>query len=295
MLSMITAAATRSVKPINQDACKASSTSIVVADGIGSFYRAEVAAQFATEYLSARLSSMNSTANADYFINAFKDIQQNLSETEEAKTMILPASHPASDVLGTTLLCAKAHDNWLTIAYVGNGAILHLRGEFTSFPANSVLPWNALNYLNPHSIAQEGRNVLVRFLSAKGSPDQSCPTVLQLQQDTVGAGDILILCTDGIHSNDQVRVGHDGEGSIWISGDQALQRLYKALGNFLLEAEPTSERLQYMLNQYLTDLETAQLIGDDCTVAVLVSGQTLKHFQQLRSTLLTPPPSYAAN
>lgn len=273
----------------------ATSDGIVVADGIGSFYQAEVAAQLVTQEMTKQLDKLLHNASAEDYTLAFRKVQIALGQSEAARKIVVPDSHPATDVLGTTLLCAKAEGNRLTVAYVGNGAVLHLRGGFNEFPANVLLPWNALNYLNPHTIAHDGRNMLVRFISPHSNEAQIQPTVLQLQQDVTDTGDILILCTDGIHSNDQVPVGRDEEGNLWISGEQALKRLYKALGTYLLEAEPTSEGLQRLLEHYLEELEQAQMISDDCTVAVLITNQALKHFQRLRTTLYAAPTAYAAD
>jgi serine/threonine protein phosphatase PrpC len=283
------------VKPVNQDACVATPDGIVVADGIGSFYQAEVAAQLVSQELAKRLDKLPHYASPEDYTLAFKQVELSLRQSEAAKNLVVPDTHPATDVLGTTLLCAKAEGNRLTVAYVGNGAILHLRGGFSEFPANVLLPWNALNYLNPHTIAHDGRNMLVRFMSPAGSEAQSQPTVLQLQQDITDTGDILILCTDGIHSNDQVPVGRDEEGNLWISGEQALKRLYQALSTYLRETEPTSDGLRQLLERYLEELEQAKMISDDCTVAVLITNQALKHFQRLRTTLYAAPTAYAAD
>jgi len=265
---------------VNQDSCASSENAVVVADGLGSFFRAEVASDFAAKALKKKLETAEPAqlSQSQWFEKAFEEVQQELKESPQANLSVVPDTHKRDQAFGTTLLCAVAHDELLTVAYVGNGAILHLRGGFNEFPGMYILPWNAVNYLNPHSIPQDGRNAMNRYIAPVSAGYQAVPTVLQLRQDLRGAGDILVVCSDGIHAADQVQVGRDGEGNIWQSGDQQLVILYQMLGQFLQQSERSASDLQVVLERYLDRLADTKLISDDCTVGVLITPTALAYY-----------------
>lgn len=265
---------------MNQDACASSENAIVVADGLGSFFRAEVASDFAAKALNKKLEAAEPAQlnQSQWFEKAFEEVQQEFKNSPVADLAAVPDTHKRDQAFGTTLLCAAAHEDLLTVAYVGNGAILHLRGGFNEFPGMYVLPWNAVNYLNPHSIPEDGRNAMNRYIAPISESYQAVPTVLQLRQDLQGAGDIVVVCSDGIHAADQVQVGRDSEGRIWQSGDQQLVILYQMLGQFLLQTERSASDLEVMLERYLDRLADAKLISDDCTVGVLITPTALAYY-----------------
>jgi two-component sensor histidine kinase len=72
----------------------------------------------------------------------------------------LPADLDWRNAFGTTVLCAVETIDHIVVGYLGNGAIIHIRGNFTTFPPSQLLPWTAINYLNPHTISQGGKNTM---------------------------------------------------------------------------------------------------------------------------------------
>ena len=282
MNKILTACATRGSKPngANQDACANSARAVVVADGLGSFFKSEVASAFAAKALNSRLTEADDTqlSQRDWFKRAFREVQQELAASPEADLASVPDTHDKKQAFGTTLLCVAAHDDLLTMAYVGNGAMLHLRAGFDEFPGMYVLPWSAQNYLNPHNVPENGKSAMTRLIAPGLANEWVVPTVLQLQQDLRGPGDIIVVCSDGIYSADEVQVGRDSEGNIWQSGNQTLVILYEMLGEFLRKAEPTSSDLKHTLELYLDRLSQAKLIEDDCTLGVLVTPAALAYY-----------------
>ena len=290
MRNILTACATRQSKQVNQDACVSSANAVVVADGLGSFFKAEVASRFAAEALKSKLDAADDAqlSQSKWFEQAFDEVQQELAASPLADLTVVPSTHKKEQAFGTTLLCAAAHGETLTIAYVGNGAILHLRGGFNEFPTTRILPWNALNYLNPHNVPQDGRSAMNRYIAPVSEGYQAVPTVLQLRQDLRGAGDILIVCSDGIHTADDIQVGRDSEGNIWQSGDQTLVILYQMLGDFLQQSEQSASDLQVVLERYLDRLADEKLISDDCTVGVLITPTALAYYAPKNSETQRP-------
>jgi PPM family protein phosphatase len=227
----LAAVATISSKAVNQDAaavlenteipCKG----VVVTDGLGSHYGAELAATQTVELFRASVARCSLNSGVDICAICAEAVRM-LRAYIDDHASTLPEHLDVTNAFGTTMLIALNEPTRLQLGYVGNGAMIHLRGDFTEFPDRQLLPWSAINYLNPHSISRNGRNILYKFLSPTVSTEQSTPTVLTLTKDLAFVGDIVLVCSDGISSYDQTRIGADAEGNIWINGEPSLKDFY---------------------------------------------------------------------
>jgi len=284
-LSGLGAVATRTRKRVNQDACAAvrfgSGQAVLVADGLGSHFGAEVASAVAVESIRHTLQTPGAPAEPD-LRGAFADAQRALVGHVAAISPTLPADLDRSQAFGTTLVCAADTPARLILAYVGNGGLIHLRGNFNDFPPAQVLPWNALNYLNPHSISTGGHNVLYKLLSPWTAEAHSTPTVLSIAKENDLYGDIIMACSDGVHSYDQTPIGRDDERRIWISGERALSLFYEALDAFFAESVQDDASLQACLETYLSCLDAEHPLSDDATLGVVISAQALRHQEARR-------------
>jgi len=279
LLSLVSAA-TISNKQVNQDAFalvdnpRVPMRAAVVADGLGSHYASEVASDLAARAIADALHGAKTTEDIDLhsaFAAAARRIVNHVAAAND-----LPADIDPANAFGTTAICAVELPTQFTFGYVGNGSILHLRGNFNRFPGSQLLPWTALNYLNPHTIPQNGRNPMCKLLSLQSSRVESTPTVLTISKDLHTFGDVVVCATDGIHSYDQTPMGRDDQQRIWISGEEALIRLYRTLGAFFND-EPSEERLDTCLVEYLKGLQRDGLVTDDCTLAVIITEPTLRY------------------
>ena len=242
------AVATLSHKAVNQDAAAIVCHSylplggVVVADGLGSHFGADEAARIAVTSTAASIESVThieSLSLPSVFANARLAIQEAVRDRVEA----LPAGLNLAETFGTTLLCGMDLPDRLTVGYVGNGAVIHLRGDFLDFPPSQLLPWNAVNYLNPHSRMVRGTNVLYKWLGPQTTAVQSSPTVLEIAKDNSLVGDLLLVCSDGISSLDQTPIGLDSDRRMWIRADRSLALLYGHLKEFFAHEAPTSDAL----------------------------------------------------
>ena len=285
--STLVAGASRSPKPVNQDSFafvrneKANLSAIIVADGLGSHYGAELASAAAVKKVSELLHAVDSgdeIAMPALFAEAWNSIQEKMRSTP------LPPSlaPPAQDMFGTTLLCAIERQDDIVLGYVGNGAIYHIRGNFNTFPPSQLLPWSAVNYLNPHSVPENGQAAITRLLSAKAEAKQIVPTVLTIGKDQEWYGDIILCCSDGICSYDQTPIGYDNEREIWIHSEPAMPLFFAALNTFF-HGPFSADGLTACLESYLHDLDARKLMDDDCTAAVLVTGKALEYQCSLHS------------
>lgn len=281
------AGATLSIKPTNQDAFGVAKnqgaplSGIVVADGVGSHYAAEIGATVVARTISRGLEQLPSHDRLclrRLYHDAWLDVQHYIDKHADS----LPQDVDWQNAFGTTAVCAVETAEELTLGYVGNGGIFHLRGNFNTFPASQLLPWSAVNYLNPHSIPRNGKNVMYKLLAPRSGPDEIAPSILRLSKDDAFFGDIVVCCTDGIYSYDQVSIGRDDDKNIWISGEPAITRLFDALTEFF-DGDVSEPALAACLERYLAELQTANLITDDCTVAVLITEKALAFQASLRA------------
>lgn len=279
----IAAVASLSLKAVNEDAAvvvhnpAVPMLGVIVADGLGSHYGSELASASCCASVAQSLTALTAAERLElpeHFAAA-----RNALEHELIRDRIepLPDGVALEAAFGTTLLCGiLANDTW-SVAYVGNGAILHLRGDFADFPASQVLPWTSMNYLNPHSRWSAGTNALYKWMSPLAPPHQATPTALSFSADSGHFGDILVVCSDGICSNDQTPVGLDAEKHAWIGADESVRHLHRVLADLLAGSNPTAGALQVALQGYLIGLRDADLVSDDCTIGVVISEAALRY------------------
>lgn len=285
-LRSLAAVATRTRKRVNQDAGAAfrfgDGGAVLVADGLGSHYGAEIASALVVEHARRHLEASAKEEAEPDLRRAFEAARQALSQHVASVAVDLPADLVHSVAFGTTLICAVDSPARLSIAYVGNGGLIHLRGNFNDFPASQLLPWSAINYLNPHSISSGGHNVLYKLLSPWIPPANATPTCLDIAKENELHGDILMACSDGIFSYDQTSIGRDPEGHVWISADRAVTAFYDALGQFFAAGVLDSPALERCLQRYLAAVDAEQPLGDDATLGVVISAQAIRYQEARR-------------
>lgn len=282
------AVATRSHKAVNQDAAAVAYhphlplAGVIVADGLGSHFGADEAACMAVMTAAESIVSVHDT-DSRWMPSAFAAARLGIERLVCNRCERLPAALNLAEAFGTTLLCGMDLPDRLVVGYVGNGAIIHLRGDFLAFPPTQLLPWNAVNYLNPHSRMVRGTNVLYKWLGPQTTAVQSSPTVLEIAKDNSFVGDLLLVCSDGISSLDQTPIGLDADKRMWIRADPSVGLLYGHLKEFIAHGALTSNALRDCLERYLLDLDAARLVGDDVTIGVIITAAAVKGFESRRS------------
>jgi len=273
------AAATLTNKKENQDWFskisnpKLQLNGVVVADGIGSFSFAKEASNLVAKFVSIKIGELTDIADLN-FENIFSEAKKELIAFAKEQNM-----ETEGNTLGTTLIVAvhfptpnRNHDT-IKVAYVGNGGIWHLRGNFNHFNESQLLPWNAINYLNPHSIQEEGKEALYKLISVSNNYEEAVPSVLTFRVDK-NFGDILMICTDGIYSYDQVQIGKDNSGRTWVSGEKSMSLFYSELNDYFKDENIDLEAHLY---DYLKKLNSIEELDDDATIGVLITNDALVH------------------
>jgi serine/threonine protein phosphatase PrpC len=281
------AGSTISAKAVNQDAfCivrneEVPLSAVIIADGLGSHFGAEIASSIAATTIGAGLDEMTTATQLN--IHAlFCEASQAIAQYTTMHANSLPLDLEWQNAFGTTAILAVETKHELLLAYIGNGAIFHIRGNFNTFPTTQLFPWTAVNYLNPHALPRGGKNALYQVLSPYNPPAPVTPTVLTLSKDEEVLGDIILICSDGIYSFDQVPMGRDSDQKVWISAEPSLTLFFEALDGFFAQT-PSQECLNRGVEEYLTKLKAANLVCDDCTVGVLITEKALEYQRQLKA------------
>lgn len=273
------AAATLTNKEENQDCFSKISNpelqlyGVVVADGIGSFSYAKDAAQEVADFVSCSINQLESLNDLNFEV-IFSEAKEKLIEFAREKNL-----ETEGNTLGTTLIVAVHYPtpnrnyDTIKVAYVGNGAIWHLRGNFNHFNESQLLPWNALNYLNPHSIQEEGKEALYKLISVSDNYEEAVPSVLTFRADKF-FGDIIMICTDGVYSYDQIQIGKDNAGRTWISGEKSMSLFFSELSDYFKNGNSDLEK---HLDGYLNKLNSIEELDDDTTIAVFITDNAIKH------------------
>ena len=256
---------------------------VILGDGIGSHYKPDIGSKFCSLKLKDILENCNSIEDISfekYFIQIQKELK-NQFEIDEDKSETLELK----SVYGTTLICAIEYDDKFVVAYLGNGSIWHLRGNFHTLVSNQrYLPWCSLNYLNPHSVEENGKEALYKFIALEVSEAQIKPSVIEITKDNSLFGDILIIGTDGLDSNDQTPIGKDSDGGIWISGSKKMELLYHSLIKFAEQKELNNDLLDEIIDEYSNDIKKQKLIDDDTSFGIIYSKKAIIYQQNLNES-----------
>ncbi len=261
-------------KSENQDAVCCSKRAVnvmMVADGIGSL-------PYAGEAAEEVVKIMEELILLEPWLDFNTLYERTQMKLEEFAKNFGGSKWEENRSFGTTLITVIEEETQFRIGYLGNGAIIHIRSDFMLFETPPyIIPWSHSNYLNPHSIPVQGKESLTRYFALPNTLDKVRPTALTIEKDNIGEGDILVICTDGIYSQDQEGIAKDGNGELWREERKSLKLLYDCLRSFISEGNHTSEHLEMKLQEYLEELKVTPMeMDDDCSIAVIITDQALK-------------------
>jgi serine/threonine protein phosphatase PrpC len=262
----------------NQDYCETFNNpslnfkGVIVADGLGSHFKSELSSKFCVKRLKENLENIDHLVinYSELFLKIKKDLEiyaeNNLTPEEKASTF-----------LGTTLICALEFEDEYQIAYIGNGSIWQISGNFNHFSASRSLPWNSINLLNPHNIEEEGESKMFKYIST--ADVSSIPSVIKLSKNEDAYGDIIVIATDGIYSNDEAKIGKDNKGVIWEMGEETMIELYKSLNELFVKSpiEIKEDDLKFELEKYLNLIKEQDIMDDDTTLGLIISEKVIQY------------------
>lgn len=253
--------------------------SIFIADGLGSFKYPRLASERVIDFFKASAQDLNASPSKGHhpkFKEVFKQAKEKLIGFANENFKDEDKEEP--NLYGTTAITVFETEGKVSVAYAGNGAIWHIRGNFNEFPAAYHYPWNAVNYLNPHTIPEGGKEALYRLISNSSDFDECVPTCIEIEKDK-SVGEIIMICTDGIYSADQVKAGKNDKG-VWVRYEPTMLKFFDCIKDFFKSKQHYSkEELEQTLNNYLEELKPT--LDDDATIGLLVTKEALNYQNEI--------------
>ncbi len=263
----------------------------VVCDGVGSLPdSSEIASHVANELARQLAVEFGTAARSGVAVDRIRS-----AFTEARKSIENPEKNGA-----TTAIAILDQADRYTVAYLGNGGVLHIRGSFVRMLDRKLFPWTWVNLLNPDSlINDQGKEALYGTLSS--DPDSLLltePAVVEYHKRNADRyGDLFVACTDGIMSADQSLLFTPPSGRLLTEIERPLRMLLPQLGEFMGAAgraqevnlpsgensegqvetrtDQTEPVLSDVLQDYLSKLEENELLVDDASIGVMVSERSL--------------------
>ena len=186
------------VRPINEDAFLANAEAglFVVCDGMGGAAAGEVASRLAVATIAAALGegAAGREGNAEFTART----RRLADAVREANRVIMDRARddPEHAGMGTTVVGVWAAEGLISVAHVGDSrAYLANAGGFNSLTSDHSLVEARVQaglIDRAQSLQSEHQNILLRALG------RDADVAIDLTEAAVGAGDQLLLCTDGL-------------------------------------------------------------------------------------------------
>lgn len=167
----------------------------VVADGMGGHGHGDIASQIAVRALKEKFAATASGAEGDYVVaerlqRSFAHAHDKIRQAGEEDTSLRG--------MGTTLIAAVVEDHSAVIGHVGDSRAYALRGS-TLTQLTEDHSWVREQVAAGHLSADQARehpfkSVVTRALGGEQEVD------VDLRRVRLQAGDLLILCSDGLTS-----------------------------------------------------------------------------------------------
>lgn len=249
--------------------------SLFIADGLGSFMYPRLASERVIDFFKASAKNMNDVQAKGHhpkFNEVFKLAKEKL--IGYANENMKDEDKETQNLYGTTAITVFETEDKISVGYAGNGGVWHIRGNFNDFPAAYHYPWNAVNYLNPHTTSEDGKEALYRLISNSSDFTECVPTSIEIEKDK-SVGEILMICTDGIYSADQVKAGKNDKG-VWVRYEPSMLKFFEYLKEFFKANQYYSKELvEQMLNKYLEELKPT--LDDDATIGIIITKEALNY------------------
>jgi len=175
---------------------------MVLADGMGGYQAGEIASTIATEEITNEISrrlaqtDLGQQATNSPYHHASLLLQQAILSANQA---IYQSAQDNSEHygMGTTVVGALFYDNAISIAHVGDSRLYRLRQQnFETLTSDHSVLQELLDhgFYTPEQVRNSpNKNLVTRALGV--NPDVE----VSLQEQTVQADDIYLLCSDGLN------------------------------------------------------------------------------------------------
>jgi PPM family protein phosphatase len=185
---------------------------LIVADGMGGHAAGEVASRLAVEAVVGfiRRTSEDHEHSWPYGIDSHLSFNANRLRTAvhlaNRRVFREAENHDDYTGMGTTIVAALALDGLLSIAHVGDSRLYHAsNGQIVQLTRDDSWAATVLGQRPSGGAPAEHhpmKHVLTNVLGARDNTD------IHVQERPIASGDLLLLCTDGLHgslSDDRIR------------------------------------------------------------------------------------------
>ena len=239
------------------------SSLLVICDGIGQYPGSGAVAE-----LLVRILKEECPESLDELQRTFRTGKEALKlDNMEGGTTMLYAVHTPAGI-----------DEELRIAHLGNGAVIHLAGDYMELgPAE--YPYRYHHVILPH-VDEQG--ALVRHFSHNSGTEELRATETRLTLNAPN-GDIVLFVSDGIAALEEELSIRNQDGSYWRYQFSALQFVLHELGRFI-RAHTDPSRFQADLDEFipkvLDDLKSEKLLEDDAALGIVVTEPVLAYLKR---------------
>jgi hypothetical protein len=186
---------------------------------------------------------------------------------------------------GTTLIAAIIESNedirLLRLAYVGNGSVFHLHGNYFELPSSygeANKPYRFSNIVIPH-IDKDG--VLLRHISHHSNSEELVPSFIEMSLTGIN-GDIVLLFSDGISTLEEDIIVIDDQQRIWRNQSESVSIILNDLHEWLEKNcnEMPQVKIDDFLDVQLSKLKTLNKLEDDASIGLVITDKVLEYYQQ---------------
>lgn len=249
----------------DQDRSAYEANKLVLCDGIGEFVDSAMAAEITVVNI---LMSENR--------NEIKGLVENSAKEIIAKSI----------KGGTTLIYANVDENedssFVKIAYIGNGSIFHLNGDFHELPSSyneSNRPYRFSNIMIP-DVDKEG--VLLRHISHHSTKAELIPSFIEFSLSGAN-GDIVLFFTDGVSSLEEDIIVVDDQHRIWRNQSENVTTILIDLHDWLKKncLAITQSNIDKFLEFELLKLKDLKKLEDDASIGIIFTDSVLDYYKSL--------------
>ncbi len=188
----------------------------VLADGMGGYNAGEIASGMATTFIKSELGRWLSQAGRHANAREVRRAMEICVDNANRSIFNAANSNPQYSGMGTTLVLGVFQDDRLMLGHIGDSRCYRLRGaDFVQITKDHSLLQEQIDagLITPEQAAtSSNKNLVTRALGVEDA------VLLEVNEHRVEAGDIYIMCSDGL--SDMV----DDEGIARIlGGDAALE------------------------------------------------------------------------
>ena len=180
---------------------------------------------------------------------------------------------------GTTFVNAEISDKEIKFNYLGNGGIIHLKGDFYTNPI-SKFPYRYAELMNP-DIAPNG--ALNKHISYNSGTNELLLSKISTNINSI-TGDIYLLFTDGISTIEEHVIVEDDNKSIWRNESNAIIFILKSLHKFIKEYSEKNDfqnELVKFNDTVLNNLKAKKMLEDDASLGIIISEKVLTYYKNI--------------